>query len=134
MTATHPHRRAGGDSGIDQPGLRRCFRARGGLSDLAADTCRLGRPSSTPRSLRRQPGDDTPRQRSWAPPLPQIRPVEVPAVSTHKKLVFATRSWSSRATSRARPRRNESPREFIVGPLPVAWTEFVHSNSTYRFS
>ena len=32
MTATHPHRRSGGDHGMDQPGLLRWFRARAGLT------------------------------------------------------------------------------------------------------
>jgi hypothetical protein len=73
MTATHPHRMAGGDRGIDQPGLRRWFRARGGLTTsllvragsagllVAANACWTGKR-----------GDDT-RGSDCGPPPPPAR-------------------------------------------------------------
>ena len=110
MTATHPHRRAGGNRGIDQPGLRRWFRAPCRFNDLPADTAgSTGLLVAANARWTGKRGDDT--RGTDLGRLLRPGPVEVLAVSTHKKLVFAHYLTPVPGATRARG-------ELIVGLLP----------------
>ena len=87
MTATHLHRKAGGDRGNEQPGSRRRWSRAGGrittllLIPAVSAGLLLAGTVATPATAATTPAAAVVGAASG--------PVDVPAVSTHKKLVFA---------------------------------------------
>jgi hypothetical protein len=123
MTATHPHRRAGGDSGIDQPGLRRWFRVRAGLTILRLI------PADSAALLVNTKVDTRGGHRERLPAPPRPDPVRSRFRREHPQ------ESGLRALPHAHPWRDESPRG-IDSWTVTRWSSqsLVHDNWNSRFS